>query len=102
MPKAFSKKQNYRSFTVFTLKPFLRFPPYNPELVNANLVLGSIHGPDDRHESSVNVGVEADIGGSVGASQAELGDEGDVCQDLGISRGVGAGLHLRVLTLGRS
>ena len=63
------------------------------------LILGSVLGPDNWKEGSVDVGVEEDIGGTVGAGQAELGDEGDVRQDLGISRGVRSGLHLRVLAL---
>ena len=63
------------------------------------LILGSVLGPDNWEEGSVDVGVEKDIGGTVGAGQAELGDEGDVSQDLDISRGVRSGLHLRVLAL---
>ena len=63
------------------------------------LILGSVLGPDNWEKGSVDVGVEEDIGGTVGAGQAELGDEGDVRQDLGISRGVRSGLHLRVLAL---
>ena len=63
------------------------------------LILGSVLGPDNWEEGSVDVGVEEYIGSAVGASEAELCDEGDVRQDLGISRGVRGGLHLRVLAL---
>ena len=62
-------------------------------------VLGSILGPDNRQKGSIDVGVEADIGGAVGASQAELGDEGDVGQHLGVVGSVRSGLDLGVLAL---
>jgi len=64
---------------------------------NLYLILGSILGPDNWEEGSVDVGVEEYIGSAVGAGEAELCDEGDVRQDLGISRGVRSGLHFRVL-----
>ena len=63
------------------------------------LIFGSVDGPDDWEESSVDVGVEQNVGGAVRAGQAELGDEGDVGQHLRVRRGVRGGLHLWVLAL---
>ena len=53
--------------------------------------------PNHGHKGAVEVGIESDIGGSIRARKGELGDEGEVRENLSVGGRVGRCLHLRVL-----
>ena len=54
----------------------------------------AVGGLDDGHDGALDVGVEVEVAGGVGALKGELGHEGDVREHLGVRGSVGGCLNL--------